>query len=629
MTSRPHWLLLVLLTMAWLGCLGGCGKKPPRPNQGDAEETELGPGITMVTEAPGLAPEEIEVQVTLPLESLLAGAEGVRRICSASGSGRSIIWLELDRDTDLDKARALIAARLQRAGEHLPGAAPPALAPVVSSGDEVLLAVRSGGGTRSPEELRALAELTLRPRLVTIPGVAQVVVMGGARMQCQILAAPDRLAAYDLTLLHLADVVENAAGRGSDGKDKRSSPEPRLLGPTLTAEDLSSLPVLRREPQPVLLRDVAEVRIGGPRQRVECSVWEREEAPTRGGAVFLGVRPLPKHDPKVLEREVANVLGQLQQDLPVGVQVEHRVVTPQNPLAVHVWTAAGTGWEAARRTAQQVEKQLAEIPAVLAVWRRTGRADPDEPAGRDQDSLLLAWLRGDGGRPREQVHTDVRDRLAHLSAVAVSLGPATAYRLDRTLAGTRGQMVVKVFGPDLEELWKAAADIRTRMDQVPGVVDLQIEPQVGVPHLQLKVNRQAAARLGVAAADVVRAFETAHVGRKVAAIADEARTLDVVLQLGEKERDDPAEIRKTLLDTAAGRKLTLDQVAELRAATGPTLVYREDRQRRVAVFGNVHGRDRTQVAAEVRKALAPVEQALRQVPGNYGLEVGGPAAARR
>jgi Cu/Ag efflux pump CusA len=167
------------------------------------------------------------------------------------------------------------------------------------------------------------------------------------------------------------------------------------------------------------------------------------------------------------------------------------------------------------------------------------------------------------------------------------------------------------------------------MRRVPGIVDLQIEPQVEVSQVRLEVRREEAQRYGLAPGDVARLLETAYRGRAVSEVLDGERRFDLVVWYDDYARSDPAVIGSTLLDTPSGRKVALDQVARVLDTTGPSALNREGVQRRVVVSCNVQGRDLAAVVGDIRREVAPVERKLRELSGGYRVEYGGQFEAQQ
>jgi Cu/Ag efflux pump CusA len=317
-------------------------------------------------------------------------------------------------------------------------------------------------------------------------------------------------------------------------------------------------------------------------------------------------------------------------------------------------TEPGTSLQESDRIGRQTERLLLQVPEVLSVARRTGRAEMDEHAeGVNSSELevrlleherpktgwgyallraipgLHVWGYEQLGRPRGVVLADIRDHVTSIPGVKINIGQPISHRLDHLMSGVRAQVAVKVYGPDLRTLRDTAQDIQTRMRQVPGVVDLQIEPQVEIPQLRLEVRREEAKDYGLAPGDVAELLETAYKGRVVSEVLDEERRYPLVVWYDEQSRSDPAVIGSTILDTPSGRKVALEQVARVLDTTGPNTLNHENVQRRIVVSSNVQGRDLATVVRDIRHRLVSVEQALRQLPGGYRIEYGGQFEAQQ
>ena len=171
------------------------------------------PRVTIMTEAPGLAPEEVETLVTFPLESALLGATGVQAVRSQSAVGLSVVYAEFDWNTNIYQARQTVQERLSSVAESLPPGVKPQLAPISSIMGQImqigLLRKNGDGDISQAMELRTIADWIIRPRLLKIPGVAQVVVMGGGRKQYQVLLDPNLLVDQGVTLKEIEDAIRN------------------------------------------------------------------------------------------------------------------------------------------------------------------------------------------------------------------------------------------------------------------------------------------------------------------------------------------------------------------------------------------------------------------------------------
>lgn len=285
------------------------------------------PRVVVMVEAHGLAPEEVESLVTFPIEAAMNGAPGVQAVRTQSGVGLSVIYVEFDWGTDIYVDRQIVAERLASMEDQLPPGVTPQLAPISSiMGQIMIVGVWSETGQTSPMELRTLSDWVIRQRLRTIPGVSQVFVMGGDRKQFQVLASPDLLLRYDVTLHEvetaLADSNENVTG----GYLQQQGPHEllvRALGRVTSAQEIEDIVVAVRDDRPVLLKQVARV-VEGPevkRGDARASVKSDEGQWSGGPAVLLTINKQPGADTREITEAVTKALEDLQPTLPADVRV--------------------------------------------------------------------------------------------------------------------------------------------------------------------------------------------------------------------------------------------------------------------------------------------------------------------
>ncbi|WP_419937275.1 efflux RND transporter permease subunit [Candidatus Palauibacter sp.] len=278
------------------------------------------PTVTVLSDAHGLAPEEVESLVTFPIETAVNGAAGVRRVRSSSAQGISIVWVDFDWGTDILRARQVVNERLQLAAAQLPDdVSAPVLAPVSSIMGEILLVGMSAPAPRLMEA-RTVADWTVRRRLLAVPGVSQVVSIGGQVRQYQILIHPERLLAYGVGL---DQVLEAAAGsnRNASGGVYRSGGREVLIrgiGRARGLEEIGLTVVAVREGVPVLIEDLAEVRIG-PRVRLGTASVNAEPA------VVLSIQKQPGANTLELTERIDAELNEIEAELPTGVAFERAV----------------------------------------------------------------------------------------------------------------------------------------------------------------------------------------------------------------------------------------------------------------------------------------------------------------
>ncbi len=788
------------------------------------------PTVTLMTEAGGMAPEEVEQLVSLPIESGMNGMPGVTRVRSVSGIGLSIVYVEFEWGSDVYRNRQQIAERLSLVREQLPPGVVPQMGPISSiMGEILLIALPADPDKVSPMQVREYADWVVRPRLLTLPGVAQVTPIGGEVKQYRVELKASQLQALGIEREKLETALRDFGANTSGGFLEAQGREYliRQIGRSARIEDLQNLVVAVKNGQPILLRQVAEVRLAPAVKRGDGSYKGRP-------AVILSVQKQPTADSVVLTREVEKAMAELGKSLPPGVEtpaflfrqadfIEHSVanvqealrdgailvavilflfllnvrtttislvaipvsllvtalvfhflglsintmtlgglaiaigelvddavvdvenvlrrlkenrqsaapvpvlqviahasrevrtgvvyatfivvlvfiplfalpgiegrlftplgiayvvsilasmvvamtVTPvlcyyllprmkqlhagdsplvrwlkrgdawllhwsfahakpllagallmvmavaasvpffprsflppfnEGTLTVNVQLNPGTSLAESNQVGTLAEQQVMQVPEVTQVGRRTGRAELDEHAEGVHYTEMDVDLKA-SERSRADVIADIRQRLAALPAVS-NVGQPISHRLDHLLSGVRAQIALKVYGDDLDTLRGLATDLRDRLAHIPGVTDLQIEKQVRIPQVKIRIDYEQAARLGVAPGHLLRSLEQMIEGERVTQIVEGSRRFDLLVRLPESARG-PQALADLLIETPAGF-VPLSQVAHIEESDGPNQVSRENSRRRIVLSANTDGRDMSQVIAAVRAEI--------------------------
>ncbi len=279
------------------------------------------PTITILTEANGLAPEEVETQVSYPIETVMNGVPGVTRVRSVSGIGLSVVYVEFDWGTDIYRNRQLVSEKIIAAREQLPPGVSPFLAPISSiMGEIMLIAVSSKDGSTDPLELRTLADWTIRPRILTIAGVSQVIPIGGGVKQYQALVSPEKLRQFGVTVEEVSTALEKSNINSTGGFVDAQSQEylVRNLGRFYSIDELKETVVAYRNNTAIRLGDVATVEFGAK--------IKRGEAGTNGKtAVIVSVQKQPGASTLDLTKQVDEAVAELQKTLPPDVEINPKL----------------------------------------------------------------------------------------------------------------------------------------------------------------------------------------------------------------------------------------------------------------------------------------------------------------
>ncbi|MBI3149538.1 MAG: efflux RND transporter permease subunit [Betaproteobacteria bacterium] len=797
------------------------------------------PTVTLMTEAGGMAPEEVEQLVTFPVESSMNGMPGVTRVRSVSGIGLSIVYVEFEWGSDIYRNRQQISERLNLVREQMPEGVVPQLGPISSiMGEILLIALPADPEKVSPMQVREYADWVMRPRLLTIPGIAQVIPIGGEVRQYRVELKPAQLQALGVEREKLEAALKNFGANTSGGFLEAQGREYliRQIGRTSRIEDLQNLVVAVRNGQPILLKQVAEVKLAPAIKRGDAGYNAKP-------AVILSVQKQPAADSVALTREVERAMADLSKSLPQGVEapqflfkqadfIEHSVtnveealrdgailvavilflfllnvrttlisltaiplsllvtalvfryfglsintmtlgglaiaigelvddavvgvenvlrrlklnrdlaeprpvaeviakatlevrsaivyatfiivlvfvplfvlpgiegrlftplgvayivsilasmivsvtVTPvlayyllpgmkqlhagdsplvtrlkrwdakllhwsfgrsrallagaaavvaltaasiplfprsflppfnEGTLTVNVLLNPGTSLAESNRIGTLAERIVAGVPEVTKVGRRTGRAELDEHAEGVHYTEMDVDLKP-SERSREAIIGDIRARLAALPAVS-NVGQPISHRLDHLLSGVRAQIALKVYGDDLDTLRGLAADLRGRLAKIPGVTDLQIEKQVLIPQIKIRVDYEQAARYGVAPGALLTSLEQMIEGERITQIVEGNKRFDLVVRLPESGRG-LRELENLLIETPGGH-VPLSRLAAIEDSEGPNQISRENARRRIVISANSDGRDLSKVIADIRAELS-----ARPLPEGY------------
>jgi CzcA family heavy metal efflux pump len=810
------------------------------------------PTVTVLTEAHGMATEDIEKLVTYPIESALNGAPNMRRIRSSSAFGISIIWAEFEWGTDIYRARQIVAEKLAAVEGKLPeGIDNPILAPISSIMGEIMY-MSVSSDKLSPMDLRALADWNIRPQLLAIGGVAQVIVIGGEYKEYQVLASPEKMKYYKVTLAELKEAVALSTVNASGGfiNEYGNQYIVQAHGRTNSLEDIGETLIKMSGEVPIKIIDVAEIKIGAAPKIGDAAVMTNP-------AVILTVSKQPNANTLELTDKIDEAILAIETQLPEGVELnpyifrqsdfiqssinnlqktlmegaffvgiilflfllnwrttvisliaipvsllvtiivlnflgftintmslggmaiaigalvddaiidvenifkrlrenslksgtkkqppltiiydasseirnsiliatliiiaafiplfflsgmegrllkplgisfiiaiftslfvaitltpvlssylltnEHRlkrhaqgsavekfvakgyrkVLTTvlkapkmfilgaiilfalslwtitglgrsflpdfnEGALVITVVTPPGTSLEESNKAGKMTEEILLEIPEVILTSRRTGRAELDEHAqGVSSSEVEVSFTLLN--RNTSAFLDEVRTKLSIVPGANITIGQPISHRIDHMLSGTRANIAIKIFGPDLEKLFSMGNQIKTEIENVEGLVDLNVEQQVEVPQLRIIPNRVMLAKYGIKLGDFIEYVHLAMAGDRISQVFEDQQSFDLVLRYRDENRDHAEAIKNSLIDTGNGQKIPLHYVAEVKVIGNPYSISRENVQRKIVVGANVADRDLRSVVNDIQLAI----NTNIDLPEGYRVEYGG------
>ena len=815
------------------------------------------PTVVIMTEANGMAAEEVEQLVTFPVETAVNGATGVRRVRSSSTNGFSVVWVEFDWDTDIYLARQIVSEKLAVVSESLPAnVGKPTLGPQSSILGEMLIVGLTADST-SMLDLRTIADWTIRPRLLSTGGVAQVAVLGGDIKEYQVQLDPERMRHYGVTLSEVMNITREMNLNANGGVLYEYGNEYIVRGVLSTDKvDQIAKAVVRSNGvsgAPILLEDIADVQIGAKLPKLGT-------ASERGKhAVLLTVTKQPATSTLELTDKLEASLQDLQKNLPADVKVstdifrqsrfiessignvqkslleggifvvivlflflanvrttvislvtlplsliasilalhymgftintmslggmaiaigslvddaivdvenvykrlhENRLkpageqlpilevvfnaskevrmpilnstliiivsfvplfflsgmegrmlvplgiafivalaastvvaltVTPvlcsyllgkektkkqnnensdsavarkmkqwygsaltfvlghkkgvlggiiglfvvalgcfftlgrsflppfnEGSFTINISSLPGISLEESDKMGHRAEELLLSIPEIQTVARKTGRAELDEHAlGVNVSEIEAPFELKD--RSRSELVAEVREKLGTIVGANVEIGQPISHRIDAMLSGTKANIAIKLFGDDLNRMFTLGNEIKSAIQGIPGIADLNVEQQIERPQLVISPKREMLAKYGISLPEFSEFVNVCLAGEAVSQVYEKGKSFDLTVRVKDDLRDKMEKIRNLMIDTGDGQKIPLNYVAEIRSAMGPNTISRENVKRKIVISANVADRDLRSVVNDIQ---AQVDAQIK-LPEGYHIEYGG------
>ena len=815
------------------------------------------PTVVIMTEANGMAAEEVEQLVTFPVETAVNGATGVRRVRSSSTNGFSVVWVEFDWDTDIYLARQIVSEKLAVVSESLPAnVGKPTLGPQSSILGEMLIVGLTADST-SMLDLRTIADWTIRPRLLSTGGVAQVAVLGGDIKEYQVQLDPERMRHYGVTLSEVMNITREMNLNANGGVLYEYGNEYIVRGVLSTDKvDQIAKAVVRSNGvsgAPILLEDIADVQVGAKLPKlgtasergkhavlltvtkqpatstleltdkleaslqdlqknlpadvkvstdifrqsrfIESSIGNVQKSLLEGGifvvivlflflanirTTVISLVTLPLSliasifalhymgftintmslggmaiaigslvDDAIVD--VENVYKRLRENRlkPAGEQLpilevvfnaskevrmpilnstliiivsfvplfflsgmEGRMLVPlgiafivalaastvvaltvtpvlcsyllgkektkkqnnensdsavarkmkqwygsaltfvlghkkgvlggtiglfvvalgcfftlgrsflppfnEGSFTINISSLPGISLEESDKMGHRAEELLLSIPEIQTVARKTGRAELDEHAlGVNVSEIEAPFELKD--RSRSELVAEVREKLGTIVGANVEIGQPISHRIDAMLSGTKANIAIKLFGDDLNRMFTLGNEIKSAIQGIPGIADLNVEQQIERPQLVISPKREMLAKYGISLPEFSEFVNVCLAGEAVSQVYEKGKSFDLTVRVKDNLRDEMEKIRNLMIDTGDGQKIPLNYVAEIRSAMGPNTISRENVKRKIVISANVADRDLRSVVNDIQ---AQVDAQIK-LPEGYHIEYGG------
>lgn len=289
----------------------------------------------------------------------------------------------------------------------------------------------------------------------------------------------------------------------------------------------------------------------------------------------------------------------------------------EGSFTINVSTLPGISLEESDRIGRRTEELLLSVPEIQTVARKTGRAELDEHALGVNTSEIEAPFEL-GKRSKDEVLAEIRSKLKTLPGVNVEIGQPISHRIDAMLSGTQANIAIKLFGTDLNRMFSIGNSIKSEIQGVEGVADLNVEQQIERPQLQITPRREMLAKYGVTPAEFAEMVDVYLAGATVSQVYEGNRSFDLTVKVDDASRRTMDDIRNLTVD-AAGAKIPFSEIADIRSAAGPNTINRENVSRKIVISANVAGRDLQGVVDDIRRIVGE----KITLPEGYRIEYGG------
>ncbi len=289
----------------------------------------------------------------------------------------------------------------------------------------------------------------------------------------------------------------------------------------------------------------------------------------------------------------------------------------EGSFTINISALPGISLEESDRIGRLAEEMILSVPEVKTVARKTGRAELDEHSLGANTSEIEAPYELDG-RSRGQVARELRQKLNTIPGVNIEIGQPISHRIDAMLSGTEAQIAIKLFGPDLTKLYSIGGQIKSEISDIDGIVDVNIEQQIGRPQLDIRPRRDMLARYGITPGEFVKFIDVALAGEVVSQVYEDGIPYDLTVKMNDSERNSMEDISNLMIDSNQG-KIPLCHVADIVSTTGPNTINRENVNRRLVISANVDGIDLRGAVNEIQRRISSAVN----LPEGYFIQYGG------